>query len=89
MNICFPYKVDAIECKDIDLSRFVPTEVDNCIGITVATMDRFTTRQKTKPAAADDGETNRMTSDSLSHLFILLVEMLAGGLLTHATVWEY
>jgi len=47
-------QVDAPECKDIDLSRFVPTEVDNCIGITVATMDRFTTRQKTKPAAADD-----------------------------------
>ncbi|KAM6996979.1 zinc finger CCCH domain-containing protein 15 [Tautogolabrus adspersus] len=36
------------EVQDIDLSRFVPQEVDNT-GITVATTDRFKSRSKTKP----------------------------------------
>ncbi|KAG7283518.1 hypothetical protein CRUP_012578 [Coryphaenoides rupestris] len=47
---------DATEVQDIDLSRFVPTEVDTSIGITVATMDRFTSRNKTKPTATEDEE---------------------------------
>uniref|UniRef100_A0A8C2XK00 Zinc finger CCCH domain-containing protein 15 n=1 Tax=Cyclopterus lumpus TaxID=8103 RepID=A0A8C2XK00_CYCLU len=36
------------EEKDIDLSRFVPQEVDHT-GITVASTDRFTSRNKTRP----------------------------------------
>ncbi|KAJ3610483.1 hypothetical protein NHX12_022575 [Muraenolepis orangiensis] len=47
---------DDTEVQDIDLSRFIPTEVDTSIGITVATMDRFTSRNKTKPTAANDEE---------------------------------
>lgn len=42
------------EVQDIDLSRFVPKEVDNT-GITVATMDRFTSRNKTQPTEIDNG----------------------------------
>lgn len=51
------YKEDDTEVQDIDLCRFIPTEVDNSIGITVATMDRFTSRNKTKPTATEKGET--------------------------------
>lgn len=43
------------EFQDIDLSRFVPQEVDNT-GITVASTDRFTSRNKTRPAATHSGE---------------------------------
>lgn len=43
------------EVQDIDLSRFVPKEVDNT-GITMATMDRFTSRNKTQPTEIDNGK---------------------------------
>lgn len=45
------------EIQDIDLSRFVPQEVDNT-GITVASMDRFTSRNKAKPTEEDGGKNN-------------------------------
>ncbi|KAM3606160.1 uncharacterized protein V6R79_011762 [Siganus canaliculatus] len=48
-------EISATEVQDIDLSRFVPQEVDNT-GITVASMDRFTSRNKTEPTAEDDEE---------------------------------
>ncbi|XP_068424521.1 zinc finger CCCH domain-containing protein 15 [Clinocottus analis] len=48
-------KVDYTEFQDIDLSRFVPQEVDNT-GITVASMDRFASRKKTRPTATDNEE---------------------------------
>lgn len=51
---CFS-QINTTEIQDIDLSRFVPQEVDNT-GITVASMDRFTSRNKTKPTEEDDGE---------------------------------
>ncbi|XP_061693901.1 zinc finger CCCH domain-containing protein 15 [Syngnathoides biaculeatus] len=38
---------DAAEVQDIDLSRFVPQEVDHT-GITVAAVDRFTSRSKSQ-----------------------------------------
>ncbi|XP_075899096.1 zinc finger CCCH domain-containing protein 15 [Nelusetta ayraudi] len=47
-------EIDITEIQDIDLSRFVPQEVDNT-GITVASMDRFSSRNKTKPTE-EDGE---------------------------------
>ncbi|XP_018516368.1 zinc finger CCCH domain-containing protein 15 [Lates calcarifer] len=46
-------EIDTTEVQDIDLSRFVPQEVDNT-GITVASMDRFASRSKSKPT--DDNE---------------------------------
>lgn len=48
-------EIDTTEVQDIDLSRFVPQEVDNT-GITVATMDRFTSRNKTEPTKTDNEE---------------------------------
>ncbi|TWW78437.1 zinc finger CCCH domain-containing protein 15 [Takifugu rubripes] len=45
------------EVQDIDLSRFVPKEVDNT-GITMATMDRFTSRNKTQPTEIDEEQLN-------------------------------
>lgn len=47
-------QTNTTEVQDIDLSRFVPKEVDNT-GITVATMDRFTSRNKTQPTEMDNG----------------------------------
>jgi len=49
-------QVDTTVFQDIDLSRFVPQEVDNKVGITVASMDRFTSRNKSQPTAEDDEE---------------------------------
>ncbi|XP_070833536.1 zinc finger CCCH domain-containing protein 15 [Chaetodon trifascialis] len=40
-------EINTTEVQDIDLSRFVPQEVDNT-GITVASTDRFTSRNKTE-----------------------------------------
>ncbi|KAM9345318.1 zinc finger CCCH domain-containing protein 15 [Symphorus nematophorus] len=48
-------EINTTEVQDIDLSRFVPQEVDNT-GITVASMDRFTSRNKTQPTATDSEE---------------------------------
>lgn len=48
-------EINTTEVQDIDLSRFVPQEVDNT-GITVASMDRFTSRNKTQPTATDNEE---------------------------------
>lgn len=47
-------QVDAAEVQDIDLSRFVPQEVDDS-GITVASTDRFTSRS-IHPASTDTDE---------------------------------
>ncbi|XP_041866564.1 zinc finger CCCH domain-containing protein 15 [Melanotaenia boesemani] len=47
-------EVETTDVQDIDLSRFVPQEVDNT-GITVASMDRFTLRNHTE-TKAEDGE---------------------------------
>ncbi|XP_053188415.1 zinc finger CCCH domain-containing protein 15 [Scomber japonicus] len=46
-------EIDTTNIQDIDLSRFVPQEVDNS-GITVASTDRFTSRSKTHPAEEDN-----------------------------------
>lgn len=51
----FKFQIDTTDIQDIDLSRFVPQEVDNT-GITVASMDRFTSRNKTETTESDDGE---------------------------------
>ncbi|KAM7385251.1 hypothetical protein PAMP_001341 [Pampus punctatissimus] len=48
-------EINTTEIQDIDLSRFVPQEVDDT-GITVASTDRFTSKNKTKPTEADNGE---------------------------------
>lgn len=48
-------QIDATAVQDIDLSRFVPQEVDNT-GITVASMDRFTSRSTAGPASTDTDE---------------------------------
>ncbi|XP_029306413.1 zinc finger CCCH domain-containing protein 15 isoform X1 [Cottoperca gobio] len=45
-------ETDSIDIQDIDLSRFVPQEVDNT-GITVASTDRFTSRNKAHPPDTD------------------------------------
>lgn len=47
-------QVDPTDVQDIDLSRFVPQEVDNT-GITVASTDRFTSRS-IDPASTDTDE---------------------------------
>ncbi|XP_031695768.1 zinc finger CCCH domain-containing protein 15 [Anarrhichthys ocellatus] len=47
-------RVDCTEFQDIDLSRFVPQEVDNTGS--VASTDRFTTRNKTRPTVTDNEE---------------------------------
>ncbi|XP_068597249.1 zinc finger CCCH domain-containing protein 15 isoform X2 [Brachionichthys hirsutus] len=41
-------QINTTEVQDIDVSRFVPQEVDHS-GITVASMDRFASRNKTQP----------------------------------------
>ncbi|XP_041803413.1 zinc finger CCCH domain-containing protein 15 [Chelmon rostratus] len=48
-------QINTTEVQDIDLSRFVPQEVDNT-GITVASMDRFNSRNKTHPTTSDGEE---------------------------------
>lgn len=48
-------KIDTSAVQDIDLSRFVPQEVDNT-GITVASTDRFASRSKTGPNETDHEE---------------------------------
>lgn len=48
-------QVDTTEIQDIDLSRFVPQEVDNT-GITVAATDRFASQSKTEPSEESKGE---------------------------------
>ncbi|XP_029962579.1 zinc finger CCCH domain-containing protein 15 [Salarias fasciatus] len=48
-------EVDTAAVQDIDLSRFVPQEVDNT-GITVASTDRFASRGKTENPDADHDE---------------------------------
>nr|XP_020442926.1 zinc finger CCCH domain-containing protein 15 [Monopterus albus] len=48
-------EIDTTEVQDIDVSRFVPQEVDNT-GITVASMDRFTSRNKTQPTETGNEE---------------------------------
>lgn len=53
--LLFLFQIDTTAFQDIDLSRFVPKEVDNT-GITVASMDRFTSRNKTQPTETDNGE---------------------------------
>lgn len=51
----FKFQIDTTDVQDIDLSRFVPQEV-NDTGITVASTDRFTSRNKTETTESDDGE---------------------------------
>uniref|UniRef100_A0A1A8C478 Zinc finger CCCH domain-containing protein 15 n=1 Tax=Nothobranchius kadleci TaxID=1051664 RepID=A0A1A8C478_NOTKA len=48
-------EVDATNIQDIDLSRFIPQEVDNT-GITVASTDRFSSRTQTNAAKEDPEE---------------------------------
>ncbi|XP_037638738.1 zinc finger CCCH domain-containing protein 15 [Sebastes umbrosus] len=48
-------ETDSTEIQDIDVSRFIPQEVDNT-GITVASMDRFTSRKKAQPTVTDNEE---------------------------------
>lgn len=59
------FQITTTEVQDIDLSRFVPQEVDNT-GITVASMDRFTSRNKTQPTEEDNGEKNWHRSEVIS-----------------------
>lgn len=55
------FQINTTEIQDIDLSRFVPQEVDH-EGITVAATDRFTSRKKTQPKVTDDGKKNESSS---------------------------
>lgn len=48
-------EIDTTAVQDIDLSRFVPQEVDHT-GITVASMDRFTSRNTTETTETDNDE---------------------------------
>ncbi|XP_076017938.1 zinc finger CCCH domain-containing protein 15 [Genypterus blacodes] len=48
-------EIDTTDVQDIDLSRFVPQEVDNT-GITVASTDRFTSRTKPEPPEEQNEE---------------------------------
>lgn len=48
-------EIDTTAVQDIDLSRFVPQEVD-CTGITVASVDRFTLRSTAEPTPTDNEE---------------------------------
>lgn len=64
-SFCFP-QINTTEIQDIDLSRFVPQEVDNT-GITVASVDRFSSRNKTKPTEEDGGKND----PQLPHAFPL------------------
>ncbi|XP_061647100.1 zinc finger CCCH domain-containing protein 15 isoform X1 [Phyllopteryx taeniolatus] len=50
-------KMDTTQVQDIDLSRFVPQEVDHT-GITVAAMDRFTSRSRSQMKDQDNAELN-------------------------------
>ncbi|KAK5882925.1 hypothetical protein CesoFtcFv8_021465 [Champsocephalus esox] len=47
---------DFVDVQDIDLSRFVPQEVDHTVGITVASTDRFSARSKARPTDPDSEE---------------------------------
>ncbi|KAJ4923940.1 hypothetical protein JOQ06_028195, partial [Pogonophryne albipinna] len=47
---------DFVDVQDIDLSRFVPQEVDHTVGITVASTDRFSSRSKARPTDPDSEE---------------------------------
>ncbi|XP_062286462.1 LOW QUALITY PROTEIN: zinc finger CCCH domain-containing protein 15 [Scomber scombrus] len=48
-------EIDTTDIQDIDLSRFVPQEVDNT-GITVASTDRFTAKNKKQHTEEDNEE---------------------------------
>lgn len=61
-------QTNTTEVQDIDLSRFVPKEVDNT-GITVATMDRFTSRNKTQPTEIDNGNSMHVIKQSSCRYF--------------------
>ncbi|XP_049591133.1 zinc finger CCCH domain-containing protein 15 isoform X1 [Syngnathus scovelli] len=50
-------KDDTMQVQDIDLSRFVPQEVDNT-GITVAAVDRFTAMSKSQKMNQDKQQLN-------------------------------
>ncbi|XP_023150197.1 zinc finger CCCH domain-containing protein 15 [Amphiprion ocellaris] len=50
-------QIDTTAVQDIDLSRFVPQEVDNT-GITVASMDRFSSRTTDTTEADNDEQLN-------------------------------
>ncbi|XP_037128062.1 zinc finger CCCH domain-containing protein 15 isoform X2 [Syngnathus acus] len=50
-------KDDTMQVQDIDLSRFVPQEVDNT-GITVAAVDRFTAMSKSQKMDQDNQQLN-------------------------------
>ncbi|XP_051815661.1 zinc finger CCCH domain-containing protein 15 [Acanthochromis polyacanthus] len=50
-------EIDTTAVQDIDLSRFVPQEVDNT-GITVASMDRFSSRTTDTTEADNDEQLN-------------------------------
>lgn len=63
-------QTNTTEVQDIDLSRFVPKEVDNT-GITVATMDRFTSRNKTQPTEIDNGNSMHIITINETHSDIL------------------
>lgn len=53
------FQIDTTEVQDIDLSRFVPQEVDHT-GITVAAVDRFASRNKIQSTEDDDGGENNL-----------------------------
>ncbi|XP_054654579.1 zinc finger CCCH domain-containing protein 15 [Dunckerocampus dactyliophorus] len=50
-------ETDTAQVQDIDLSRFIPQEVDDT-GITVAAVDRFTSRSKTQLTGQDKEQLN-------------------------------
>lgn len=59
LPVSLPQKNTMGSIQDIDLSRFVPQEVDNT-GITVASMDRFTSRNKTQPTSDGGKEKKKL-----------------------------
>lgn len=60
----FLFQINTTEVQDIDVSRFVPQEVDNT-GITVASTDRFTSRKKTQPKEINNGKKNTVSAVQL------------------------
>lgn len=60
----FLFQINTTEIQDIDVSRFVPQEVDNT-GITVASTDRFTSRKKTQPKEINNGKKNTVSAVQL------------------------
>ena len=70
-RLSFYFQIDTTDVQDIDLSRFVPQEVDNT-GITVASTERFTSRTQKEKTKADNGKKTGLGFSSWAQLCHLL-----------------